>query len=923
MDANGTRFHLLLGREDWGRCMTDSGESLTSHWNASPPRETRALFDWDAVRGEITLRAELFQFPSLKQEVGSPPNTRGLTPAAPEDRRGADCDRFGNWYWIDESRTRILVRSIGSDQISVFWPQEVIDWEVRKSGEFSASEPAIPGKLPILSGLAVTEQHYLVAGLIKPAGFVYFDLSEPSAVIRRLGANVPFEPFDISKRVGGGCWILDRVHRALWEIDRHFEVVGAAESMRIPERPEGEFHTEGRGSVCERPSPQSPAVAAAILLKALDPVSVVALPDGAVIVVDSGGDAGMAQAWLYLSRSIVGKPASTRSLLPLLPEADRAIFTLKAHDAAILPGTKSAPPRLFIASGEGNQVFAFDIQCDQFTVSLRPVHEYFPMRLFGGKGLVTSTGKIYYDFEERWVPLVPQRRPRFLSQARLFTPVELFDSGEHDCVWHRLMLDGCISSECSVEIWSRAHNDPAKLRVGGWQREPRLYPRATGSELPFVKEPAGDHQTWELLFQRAKGRFLQLQIRVVGSGRSTPRLKGLRAYAPRFSYLQKYLPAVYREDEASARFLERFLGNVEGQFTALEDKIASAEVLFDPQTTPPEALEWLANWLGVILDPAWDVSRRRLFLRHAMQFFSRRGTPPGLITALRLAFDTAPDESIFMSGGDTTRTRYRIVEKFRTRKTPAVLLGIPGSVGTTNAGSKWTPALGAAELGRRYQARTAKAEAPEIYPLQPPAGEEENWRRSSEELLGFIPAMGNEVTSLWRAFLVRRYETIQRLRNAWKTNPRTFAEIELPTSLPGGGPALEDWHQFQSVIVPMHLAAHRFTVLLPVTASEARGSDTLRDQVALADRIIRLQKPAHTVHEIRFYWDYFRVGEARLGRDTLLGPGSRVAELLPPMVLGAGYLAQGYLSTNDHRNVEQRFVLGRESLAGRTSYSRS
>ena len=145
--------------------------------------------------------------------------------------------------------------------------------------------------------------------------------------------------------------------------------------------------------------------------------------------------------------------------------------------------------------------------------------------------------------------------------------------------------------------------------------EPPPYLRGNGSELPFAPRTSKEIKglgTWELLFQKAHGRFLQLQIRLAGNNRSTPRLRALRAYYPRFSYLNHYLPAVYREDDESAWFLDRFLANVEGTYTAIEDRIAAAQMLFDTRAAPSDALDWLAAWFGVALDPAWEDERKRI-----------------------------------------------------------------------------------------------------------------------------------------------------------------------------------------------------------------------------------------------------------------------------------------------------------------------
>src|SRR3954469_16912196 len=110
MDVNGTRFHLLLGLDDWARCTDDGSVPLRlvpGPGDGSPLR-------WDPARGEITLRPKLMPF-----RAGA-----GDTAPTLEQRRGAGRDRSGNWYWIDESVRAIRVRSVGSGLTSAFWPPQ-------------------------------------------------------------------------------------------------------------------------------------------------------------------------------------------------------------------------------------------------------------------------------------------------------------------------------------------------------------------------------------------------------------------------------------------------------------------------------------------------------------------------------------------------------------------------------------------------------------------------------------------------------------------------------------------------------------------------------------------------------------------------------------------------------------------------------
>jgi len=208
------------------------------------------------------------------------------------------------------------------------------------------------------------------------------------------------------------------------------------------------------------------------------------------------------------------------------------------------------------------------------------------------------------------------------------TPV--FDSAEIGTTWDKLLADVCVPPDTAIEIESRAGDEQSGVMqvLAPWSPQPAPYLRPGGPELPFLRREAARATrrdagvgTWELLLQNAHGRFLQLRGRLrSNNGISTPRLRALRVWAPRFAYTQRFLPAVYREDGQQAVFLERWLANFESTLTHIEDKVANVEALFDARTVPTGALDWLAEWFELALDPAWDERRNRLFVKHAMDF---------------------------------------------------------------------------------------------------------------------------------------------------------------------------------------------------------------------------------------------------------------------------------------------------------------
>jgi phage tail-like protein len=997
MDANGTRFHLFLSREDWARCSLeisqDNARLLGDIWDSSPPHHEGLI--WDKEQGELTLEPQLFNFP---------PN--GSAPIV-ENRRGAARDRFGNWYWIDETSLRIRVSSSGSSEVTDFWrlTEKCLCPDIARPGDFQPSEPPPLLTESKLSGLAVTENHYLVAGLVDPGGLLIFDLysgGEPRQLF--WPAGVDFHPYDMAARPGGGVWILDRDkdnhNHSYWALDRNFNVIGAdAAATPLASASVDDFQPVD-GSLVRQTAAltfpgsfsllQSPPV--------LNPIAIEALPDGTVLILDYAENQNFSKIYRYRYGEKLPDDISTSAILDLVDRDNQETFKLIGYDIAFVPEHfdqgRRVTDRLYVIGADGNQTYAFSLCVREGAIELQPVPEYFPMRLFGGKALVGTDTAAYYDFGEKWIPLVHQRRPRYVDEATLLTPLtQPLDGRDPDCVWHRLMLDARIPPETKIEVWSRAANREDDLPLQQWRLEPAPYLRSDGSEIPFLRaRNAGNGSrsacvtlgdgTWELLFQRARGRYLQLRVRLSGDERATPRLRAMRAYYPRFSYLSNYLPSVYREDEHSASFLDRFLANLEGLHTTLEDKLASAQVLFDVRSAPHEALDWLASWFDVALDPSWDEAKRRIFICHAMEFFQYRGTRRGLMMALHLALDPDADETIFSAPvACRQREQIRIIEKYLTRKIPAVALGDPAEatgLRSVSPGASWQPPEGGSVLSQRYAgfmdpAATSAMDYPLIAPTA--AAQAEKWADFSQTTLGFVPSIyareqeywqtfllarhgavsllnTSHQTSyanfaavtlprdlpraakaqtdwvdfvtgtntgierwLWQDFLARRYRRIRTLNETYGTTWTSFEIVALPDYQPNDGAPLNDWFQFETVVLRMQRTAHRFTVLLPMPPSLAFNTEDHQRRLDLSRRIVELEKPAHTVFDVRFYWDMFRVGEARLQLDTIIDQGSRAPQLLPKLVLGQGFVGESYLAPTALEEASDRFLPGRDPLA--------
>ena len=279
------------------------------------------------------------------------------------------------------------------------------------------------------------------------------------------------------------------------------------------------------------------------------------------------------------------------------------------------------------------------------------------------------------------------------------------DSADPQTVWHRLYIEASIPAGCGVRIWLAAANEirepisdetlqwfehrfgesfrqggPSQVPVGSWMAQPSELPHHPGL-LPCEREP-GRKGLFTALIQRSglkvrhlRGRYLYVRAELSGPGNATPEIFAVRAYAARFSYVEHYLPRLYHETtfapEADqpgratpADFLERYLDNIEGLFTTIEDAVAFSDLVTRPQTAPREALEWLSGWIGFQLEAGWSDHQQRVFLDRAAELYAWRGTLRGLNLALEIATQGG------VSGGEIV-----VLEDYRLRRTFATIVG--------------------------------------------------------------------------------------------------------------------------------------------------------------------------------------------------------------------------------------------------------
>ncbi|OZG70295.1 phage tail protein [Hahella sp. CCB-MM4] len=291
----------------------------------------------------------------------------------------------------------------------------------------------------------------------------------------------------------------------------------------------------------------------------------------------------------------------------------------------------------------------------------------------------------YPGFDERPRELHALRQPHYHLEASALLQ-QVLDSGTPETLWHRLYLDAYIPSGCSIQISARVFETPEQRGGAEIIDQPSPVWNGLPSELayqqPFSGYAPNERGVFEILLQREggavrqlRGRYLQLQVHFHGNGKQSPALYAIRAYYPRFSYQEAYLPELYRQELSvdptdsenranGADIRERLLASFEGMLTPIEGRIAASEQLLHPIAGPIDQLHWLSESLGAPLPVHWPEARQRRWVRQATLIQAFKGTLQGL----RLALDIASD-------GGVERGEVVVVENFRLRRTLATILG--------------------------------------------------------------------------------------------------------------------------------------------------------------------------------------------------------------------------------------------------------
>jgi len=229
--------------------------------------------------------------------------------------------------------------------------------------------------------------------------------------------------------------------------------------------------------------------------------------------------------------------------------------------------------------------------------------------------------------------------PRFLELGQLLT--QPIDSGIPRCRWHRVRLEADVPPGTTLAVTVSTIEDPddPNLIPQGANRAPwEAFAAGVPHPDDWQEVPSGSR---DFLIDQPPGRYLFLRLRLTGNGFATPYLRRIRLDFPRITSLER-LPSVYREAPEAEDFSERFLSLFDAAIEDLDRGIERFPALLDSDGVPEAVLPWIAGFLDIVLDPAWDIQRRRAIIAAAPSLYKKRGTPAGLRQAINLVFGVEP-----------------------------------------------------------------------------------------------------------------------------------------------------------------------------------------------------------------------------------------------------------------------------------------
>ena len=222
----------------------------------------------------------------------------------------------------------------------------------------------------------------------------------------------------------------------------------------------------------------------------------------------------------------------------------------------------------------------------------------------------------------------------------------LLDSREKQTEWHRLLVEGNLISEASVQFKFYASQtrmttwNGELIDIGELLEDSSVADKEKEKILEEFAVMTVDNPR-DCLLHQIKGQFSWFRVQMIAQGEGSPCITKIKMIFPKNTWMQ-YLPDIYMEEKESASFVERYLGMFQSLYQDMTDAIWKVPQYLDPDVADGAFIEWLAEWISVEDSYLWNEEQLRYLVKHGMELYRKRGTVEYLKEMIKLYIGKEP-----------------------------------------------------------------------------------------------------------------------------------------------------------------------------------------------------------------------------------------------------------------------------------------
>lgn len=206
----------------------------------------------------------------------------------------------------------------------------------------------------------------------------------------------------------------------------------------------------------------------------------------------------------------------------------------------------------------------------------------------------------------------------------------LLDAGEKKTAWHRMLVEGDLISEASVEFQIYASENDVffwkeqKIDIAGLLEDSSITDIEKEKMLkPFCVLTLDNPK--DCLLHAIEARFVWFRVQMIAQGELSPKITKIKMIFPKNTWIE-YLPDIYMEEKESASFVERYLGMFQSLYEDMTEQIRKIPQYLDFEVGNRAFLKWLAEWISIEDSYLWKEEQLRYLLKNGMELYKKRGT---------------------------------------------------------------------------------------------------------------------------------------------------------------------------------------------------------------------------------------------------------------------------------------------------------